>query len=330
MISISFKTIFSSILVSSVLLTACSPSRPDADQKSEVKNPTLDKLVIGYQKSSLNAITLKSDPQLLQSHFPQTQIEWKEFPAGPQLLEALSVGSVDFGSVGNTPPLFAQSGNKNLVYVAYEKSHPQSLGLLVHKDSLIQSLADLKGKRIALTRGSNAHDLLDKILQKAQLQWQDIQPIWLAPADARAAFDKQTVDAWLIWEPFQSVALQSGHARVLTDATPFEQSYSFIIANPDFLNQHPKAATQFIAASNDAAHWVVKHSDQAIKLYSNAIGIDNNIAAIVLQKRYQPALLEPINTEVIAAQQRIADRFSAEKLIPHQIDVGKFVYTIKP
>ena len=317
-------------LISSLVLSACNKSTEQADHSPNSSAAPLKQLVIGYQKSSLNSITLKSDPALLQQYFPNTQIEWKEFPAGPQLLEALSVSSVDFGSVGNTPPIFAQAGNKNLSYVAYEKSHPKALGLLVHQDSPIQHLSDLKNKRIALQRGSNAHDLLDKILQKAHLSWTDIQPIWLAPADARAAFDQKTVDAWLIWEPFQSVALQGGHARVLTDASPFEQSYSFIIGNPDFLKQHPQAATQFIAASNDAAHWVVKHADQAVQLYSDAIGIDPKIAATVLQKRYQPALLEPLNTQVIAAQQQIANRFSAEKLIPQPIEVAKFVYTVQP
>lgn len=317
-------------LISSLVLSACSKPTEQAQSQPNSSSDSLKQLVIGYQKSSLNSITLKSDPQLLQQHFPNTHIEWKEFPAGPQLLEALSVGSVDFGSVGNTPPIFAQSGNKNLTYIAYEKSHPKSLGLLVAKESPIQSLQDLKGKRIALQRGSNAHDLLDKILQKANLTWSEIEPIWLAPADARAAFDKKTVDAWLIWEPFQSVALQNGHARVLTDAAPFEQGYSFIIANPDFLKLHPQAARQFIAASNAAAQWVVDHHDQAVKLYSQAIGVSPNIADIVLQKRYQPSLLATLTPNVVAAQQSIADRFSAEKLIPQSIEVAKFVYTVQP
>ena len=313
-------------LLASLLLSACTKPAETTQTQTQAATDEVKKLVIGYQKSSLNSITLKSDPQLLQQHFPNTHIEWKEFPAGPQLLEALSVGSVDFGSVGNTPPIFAQSGNKNLTYVAYEKSHPESLGLLVAKDSPIQNLQDLKGKRIALQRGSNAHDLLDKILQKANLTWSEIEPIWLAPADARAAFDKKTVDAWLIWEPFQSVALQGGHARVLIDAKPFEQGYSFIIANPDFVEQHPQAVNQYIQASNAAAEWVVDHHDQAVKLYSQAIGVSPEIADIVLQKRYQPSLLATLTPNVVAAQQSIADRFSAEKLIPQKIDVSKFVY----
>ncbi len=313
-------------LISTIFFSACSTATDPAHTRKDTADAAPNTLVIGYQKSSINSIALKADPTLLKQYFPHTHIEWKEFPAGPQLLEALSVGSVDFGSVGNTPPLFAQSGNKQLSYVAYEKSHPESLALLVNNTSSIQQLKDLKGKRIALQRGSNAHDLLDKILQKAGLSWSEIQPIWLAPADARAAFDKQTVDAWLIWEPFQSVALQTGHARVLTDAQPFEQGYSFVIANPEFVAQHPQAVTQYIQAANAAATWVVEHHDQAINLYSQAIGVSPEIADIVLKKRYQPSLLATLTPNVVAAQQRIADRFSAEQLIPQQIEVSKFVY----
>ena len=319
--------ILTTSLLSSILFSACAPS---PQSSPETQNTELKKLVIGYQKSSLSAITLKSEPVLLQQHFPNTHIEWKEFPAGPQLLEALSVGAVDVGSVGNTPPLFAQSGQKNLAYVAYEKYHPQALGLLVHQDSNIDHLTALKGKRIALQRGSNAHDLLDKILQKAHLTWQDIQPIWLSPADARAAFEQKTVDAWLIWEPFQSVALQGKNARLLSDATPFAPSYSFSIGNPEFLKQHPKAVTQYIAAANAAAHWVTQHPQQAVQLYSQAIGITPELAEVVLKKRYQPTLLHPMTPDVIQTQQQIADRFSAEKLIPKPIKVAEFVYLPRP
>ena len=304
-------------------LSACNSQDASTTQSKNAAH--LDHLAIGYQKSSLSAITLKSDPTLLKKHFPDTHIEWKEFPAGPQLLEALAVGSVDFGLVGNTPPLFAQAGNKKLVYVAYEHYYPKSLGLLVHQDSSIQNLQQLKGQRIALQRGSSAHDLLDQVLRRANLTWQDIEPIWLTPADARAAFDQKSIDAWMIWEPFQSVALQDGTARVLTDAQTFAPSYSFVMAHPEFIQQHPQAAEQYIHAANDAAQWVVQHHDKAVQIYSQAIGIPKDIADIVVKKREQPTLLHPINYDVLLAQQQIADRFSSEKLIPQKIDVAEFV-----
>lgn len=183
-------------------------------------------LSIGYQKSSLNLLVAR-EQKLFEQQFPQAKIEWKEFPAGPQMLEALAVGAVDFGSVGNTPPIFAQAADKELSYVGYEQVPANAQALLIAKNSSIDSIKDLKGKRIAVQRGSSAHELLAKVLQKAGLSWQDIQPIWLPPADARAAFDKQSIDAWAIWEPYLSAAEQDAQAKVLIDGTTFPQTYSF-------------------------------------------------------------------------------------------------------
>ena len=140
-------------------------------------------LSIGYQKSSLNLLVAR-EQKLFEQQFPQAKIEWKEFPAGPQMLEALAVGAVDFGSVGNTPPIFAQAADKELSYVGYEQVPANAQALLIPKNSRIGSIQALKGKRIAVQRGSSAHELLAKVLQKAGLSWQDIQPIWLPPADA--------------------------------------------------------------------------------------------------------------------------------------------------
>ncbi|WP_081403393.1 aliphatic sulfonate ABC transporter substrate-binding protein [Acinetobacter equi] len=295
-----------------------------------MNHPT-EKIVIGFQKGNLNLITLKSEDNLLKEYFPNTKIEWKEFPAGPQMLEALSAGSVDIGSVGNTPPIFAQSGDKELRYVAYEQSHPKTQAIITaNNNDQIQNLSDLKGKRIALQRGSSAHDLLDKILQNANLKWTDIIPIWLPPADARAAFDKKTIDAWVTWEPYLSVALDTGHAKVLTDSTPFGNSYSFIIANPTFVQKNPLAINQFIQAINDAAYWIVKNPEKALTNYANTIGLDKKITKQVINKRFQPSLIHPINEEVLKSQQKIADRFAQEKLIPKKIDINNVSFQVIP
>ena len=135
---------------------------------------------------------------------------WVEFPAGPQLLEALAVGSVDFGATGDSPPVFAQAAGKDLFYVGAEPPKPDSSAILVKPDSPLKTLADLKGKRVALQKGSSSHFLLVQALKKAGLQWSDIQPVYLPPADARAAFERGAVDAWAIWDPYYAAAEMTG------------------------------------------------------------------------------------------------------------------------
>lgn len=312
-----------------VLLAACQKSEtaptqaaaPAASQNNELKT-----LSIGFQKSSLNSIVLKQQ-HLLEKEFPKTKIEWKEFPAGPQMLEALAVGAVDLGTVGNTPSIFAQAADKGIVYVGYENVHPKWQAVLVPNDSPIKSIADLKGKRIAVQKGSSAHDLLGRVLKKANLTWNDIQPIWLAPADARAALDKKSVDAWAIWEPFYSAAEVQGHARPIIDGTAFETTYNFLIGNPDFVKAHSQETKQFLNTLNHAAQWIVDHPQESLKLYQDATGLNADIAQRVLDKRYKPSLTQPITPEVVKAQQEIADRFYQEKLIPKQIEINPIIWT---
>src|SRR5690606_30312271 len=134
------------------------------------------------------------------------KVTWTEFPAGPQMLEALNVGAIDFGNTGEAPPIFAQAAGAPLVYVAHEPPAPRGEAILVPKVSPIKTVADLKGKKVALNKGSNVHYLLVKALEKAGVKYSEIQTAFLAPADARAAFERGSVDAWVIWDPFQAAA----------------------------------------------------------------------------------------------------------------------------
>ncbi|HSV54838.1 MAG TPA: aliphatic sulfonate ABC transporter substrate-binding protein, partial [Burkholderiaceae bacterium] len=196
-------------------------------------------LRIGYQKAAVNLVILKQQG-VLEKRFPNTKLSWLEFPAGPQLLEALSVGSLEFGLTGDSPPVFAQSAGKDLLYVGAEPPKPDSSAVLVLNDSPIRKLADLKGKKIALQKGSSAHYLLVRAVEKAGLPWSDIQPIYLAPADARAAFERKSVDAWVIWDPFYAAAELAIKPRVLATGRELTSNNSFYLASRPFVTQHPQ------------------------------------------------------------------------------------------
>src|SRR5437868_6173229 len=179
-----------------------------------------DKVIrIGFQKYG-TLVLLKAKGSLEKKLEPLGyKVAWTEFPSGPPLLEAINVGAIDFGSVGETPPIFAQAAGAPLIYVAHEPPAPQGEAILVPKDSPIKTLADLKGKKIALNKGSNVHYLLVRALEKAGIKYSEIEPVFLAPADARAAFERKAVDAWVIWDPFQAAAEVATEARTLTDGT---------------------------------------------------------------------------------------------------------------
>src|SRR5580700_10185955 len=149
---------------------------------------------VGYQKYG-TFLLLKARGLLEKKLAPLGfSVAWTEFPVGPQLLEALNVGALDFGITGEAPPIFAQAAGAPLVYVANEPAAPLSEAILVPKDSPIHAVAELKGKKVALNKGSNVHYLLVKALEKARVRYADITPVFLKPSDARAAFEHGDVD----------------------------------------------------------------------------------------------------------------------------------------
>ena len=200
-----------------------------------------DKVVrIGFQKYG-KLVLLKSKGTLEEKlKAAGYKVVWTEFPSGPPLLEALNVGAIDFGNTGEAPPIFAQAAGAPIQYVAYEPPAPKGEAILVPKDSKLNSVADLKGKKVALNKGSNVHYLLVKALEKAGVKYSEIEPVFLAPADARAAFERGAVDAWVIWDPFQAAAEAATGARTLADGTGIVANYQFYFSSKKFVESDPK------------------------------------------------------------------------------------------
>jgi sulfonate transport system substrate-binding protein len=184
-----------------IVVGGCSQANSANSRSSGSPTEQATVLRIGYQKSSVLLNLLRARKILERKLAPRVQVDWQEFAAGPQLLEGLNVGSIDFGVTGEAPPVFAQAAGAPLLYVATERAGPATEGILVRSDSPYKSLADLKGKRIALNKASNVHYFLVRALEKAGLNYDDVEPTFLSPAYARAAFESGRIDAWVIWDP---------------------------------------------------------------------------------------------------------------------------------
>lgn len=280
-------------------------------------------LRIGFQKGAINLALLKS-LNLLDKHLPGTPVKWVEFPAGPQLLEALAVGSVDVGAVGDSPPVFAQAAGKDIVYIGAEPPKPDSSALLVGPGSTLKTLADLKGRRIAAQKGSSAHFLLVQAVKKAGLQWSDIQPVYLPPADARAAFERGAVDAWAIWDPYYAAAEVGGNVRVLATSRGLTGNNSFYLASRAFAAREDVVKKLFAALTETDAH-VQNHRKEAAQRFADFAGLGLATVHRVLERR-QPSPVGPLTPELVAAQQQVADAFARLGLIPRPIRVADAVW----
>lgn len=279
------------------------------------------KLRIGFQKSASLLTLQKSLGSLEKRLAPQgITVQWVEFPAGPQLLEGLNVGAIDIGFVGEAPPIFAQAAGAQFVYVGFDPAAPEAEALIVPKNSPLKRVAELKGKKVALNRGSNVHYLLVKLLEKAGLAYTDIQPIFLPPADARAAFERGAVDAWVIWDPFLAAAEQQIGARQLADGRGVVNDYNFYLAERRYAERHPQVIQALFEDTVQQGRWIKTHLDEAAKLIAPLQGLDAAIVRASLH-RYQ-FNVQPVTAAVAADQQRVADTFAALKLIPKPIRVA--------
>ncbi len=283
-----------------------------------------DKVVrIAHQKMSTLAL-LRSTGQLDERlKALGYKVTWTEFPAGPQLLEALNVGAVDFGHTGEAPPVFAQAAGANLLYVGYEPGSPTSEAILVPTGSAITSVADLKGKRVALNKGSNVHYLLVRALEQAGLQYGDIKPVFLPPADARAAFVAGSVDAWVIWDPFRAAAEATANARTLRDGKGLVANHEFYLASRPFATENPQAVAAILAAVAEEGERIHHNIPQVAAQFSQSIGIPAPILETALKRTAFGA--RPIKPEIIAEQQNIADAFFKLGLIPKAIRISDAV-----
>jgi len=284
-------------------------------------------LRIGFQKAAVNLVIVKQQG-VLEKRFPNTKVQWIEFPAGPQLLEALSVGALDFGLTGDSPPVFAQAAGKDLLYVGAEPSKPLSSAIVVQQDSKLRTLADLKGKRVALQKGSSAHYLLVRALEKGNLKWGDITPIYLAPAEARAAFERGAVDAWAIWDPFYAAIELSTKPRTLTTGEGLSGNNSFYLASRPFTEKHPQVLNALFEELTRADAYVQSNRKESAQLLADFSGLSLATVHLFISRRPKSPV-GPISAQIVADQQRVADAFYQLELIPRPVKVSEIVWQPK-
>ena len=276
-------------------------------------------LRVGFQKYG-TLIILKARGTLEQRLAPLgIDVKWIEFPAGPQMLEGLNVGSLDYGVVGEAPPIFAQAAGADLVYIANEPAAPSGEAIVVPATSTVKKVADLKGKKVALNKGSNVHYLLVKALEQAGVKYSEIDTVFLPPSDARAAFERGSVDAWAIWDPFFAAAETQLGARVLVDGRGLVSNHQFYLASRSYAQQNPEVIQAFIEELAKIDAWGGQHIKDVAAILSPLIGLPP--ATVELAGNRFSYGVKAIDDKTIEEQQKIADVFASLKLIPKNIRV---------
>jgi sulfonate transport system substrate-binding protein len=309
------------LLLISTTIAGCSGQNSNAQSSIDKTNPPGIKTKVvhmGYQSSG-DIVRLRG---VLEKRLKPlgVSVEWAQFPAGPQLMEAMNVGKVDIGSVGETPPIFAQAAGASLVYIAgRQPSTGEGSGIVVPKDSPIQTLADLKGKRVIFQKGSASHYLLVKALDEVGLKYDDVQAVSMPPGDAREAFIQGKIEAWVTWDPHLAIAQKLANGRVLRDAKGIATQGGFYMAGKQFANDNPELVRTVLEEIDKLGEWAEANPQEVAQLLTPELKLDTSLLETVSRRRRYR--LRPITPELIAEQQRIADLFYSLKVLPKSINL---------
>ncbi|GII22756.1 aliphatic sulfonate ABC transporter substrate-binding protein [Planosporangium mesophilum] len=243
---------------------------------------------------------------------------WSLFESGPALTEALKAGAIDIGETGEAPPVFAAAAKADFKVIATSAPVPRGEAVLVHDSSGFTSFADLKGRTIALNKGSNVHWLLVRLLAANHLSLSDVNIKYLKPAEGRAAFDNGQVDAWIIWDPYFALAEQPG-VKVLVDATGLAGNREYILASPEALRTKPDKIRQFLVTLRQTTDWGIANPDERARVLAPELKIDESVAKRSLDRSAKA--LTPVTPDIAAELQDIADGFTGLKLIPGKVDM---------
>ncbi len=304
-----------------------SPGRHRA-RAAEDSSPTV--IHIGYQK--FNTLNLLKARGTLEKRLAPAgvKVEWHLFAAGPQLFEALNAGSLDFGHAADAPSAFAQAAGVPFVLVAAEPPYARGQALLVPKGSPVKTVADLKGKTVAIGKGWNVQYLLARALEEAGLKPGDVRPVYFkSAADSRAAFESGTIDAIGLWDPFYAAVETSASAPgVLRDGAGLTPNYTFLVAHRDFAAKHPELVRAILEELKPVDDWANANPEEVATLLAPQLGLD--VAALRLATGRREYGVRPVDAAIIADQQRLADTFLRLGEIPRAVRVPEAVVVDAP
>jgi sulfonate transport system substrate-binding protein len=255
------------------------------------------------------------------------KVKWDDFTSGPPILQAMSSGSVDVGGVGDAPPVFAAAGGAKIAVVDALKADPLGAAVLVPKGSPIKNVAELKGKKIAVSQGSSGNYHILALLEKSGLTVKDVDLDYLQPADALAAFTSGSIQAWDIWAPYVEEAQAKYGAKVIATGAPIGATYSWVVASRSALDNPAKNAAirDYVKILNQAYTWSDTHPSQWASLWAKQVGYPLAVMEKAAKDSEETAV--PITSSVLTAEQSLVTAFYKAGLIPKSVNMTDYAYT---
>ncbi|GAA4849374.1 sulfonate ABC transporter substrate-binding protein [Paenibacillus vulneris] len=320
---ISLVAIFVLVLAACGNASSGRPANSPSDSGSTGSTPARDQkgvITIGYQKG--NTLNILKEHGNLDKALSEKgyKVEWKVFPTGTVLLEALNTNNIDFGHASDGNAVFMQAGGHPLNYVASESPYPKGVAIVVKEDSKIQSVIDLKGKTIGVTKGGNQHYLLLVALEKAGVSLNDVTiKFYKDAAEGLAAFTKGEFDAYGTWDPYLAIVENTLKTRTIVDGTGNSENRTFYFATKDLLNKKPEVVKMILEELQNADKWANENKQEISKILSTELGLD--VAPIQKANDRRTFGVQQIDDAVVTSQQKLADKFFEAGLLSAKINI---------
>lgn len=310
---------FKKWLISLILILSFLPLAIGCADQSASKSKDDKVIHIGYQKgNTLNILKARGtlEKRLKEEGY---RVKWSHFPMGSVLLEALNADSIDFGHSSDGNSVFAQAGGKPIVYLASESPYPRGVAIVVPENSPIKTVKDLKGKRVAISKGGNQQYLLVKALEKEGLRFEDIKPVYFKDAsEARAMYDTGNIDALGLWDPYLAVLENDTKVRTIVNGENLTDNRTYYFASKSF-SQKPHLVKIILEELEKSNQWSNEHPEEVAKILAKELGIaEKPLLESTKRRKYG---LQKIDQHVIQVQQELANTFYELKLIPKKVEI---------
>ena len=314
-------------LALSATLISCTSRSPKAEKTETQATGIKTKIVrMGYQSSSANDITRVTGVLEKRLQPLGIKVEWSQFAQGPQLMEAMNVGKIDLGSVGESPPIFAQAAGAPIVYVAGRRIPTgEASAIVVPKASSLKTLADIKGQKVVFQKGSASHYFILKALEEAGLKYSDIQVLSMPNVEARGAFIQGNLPVWVTGDPHLALVQKLHGARVLRNAKGIGTPGGYYVATRQFATENAELVRIILEEIDKIGQWTEGNRKEVAKLIAPNLKIDLPIMEIVTHRATYR--LQGITPDRMVVQQQIADLFYDEKVLPKKIAIKDALLT---
>lgn len=312
-------------VAASFMLVSCNEQIPTntQTQTSEIKTKVLR---MGYQQAGdLVRITKVLEKRLEPLG---VKVEWAQFAQGPQLMEAMNVGKIDLGSVGETPPIFAQAAGAKIVYVAGRRRTENSgrgSAIAVPPNSPIQNIKDIKGQQVVFQKASASHFFILRALEEVGLKPDDIKVLSIPNVEASSAFLEGKIPVWVTGDPHLARAEKLGKVRILRTAEGIDSPGGYYIGGKQFAIDNPGLLRIVIEEIDKIDRWAEKHPEETVKLIAPFQKLPQDVMELVVSRRTYG--LRAISPELIQEQQRVADYFHKNGVIPKAVNIKEATLT---